>query len=60
MTKQKLWQLSLMLDEYYEEKSKTCEHDCYNCDLGILEGYGNMHSCAIETVMRQVDKEYYS
>lgn len=60
MTKQDLKQLSFLLDEYYKEKSKTCNYDCYNCELGVLEGYGNGHSCAIEAVMREVDEEWYS
>lgn len=59
MTRQKLEQLSLLLDEYYKEKSKTCEYDCYNCELGVLEGYGSGHSCAIETVARNIDEELY-
>ena len=59
MTRQKLEQLSSLLDEYYFEKSKTCEYDCYNCELGILEGYGSGHSCSIENVDRNIDNELY-
>ena len=59
MTIQNLKQLSLLLDEYYNKKSKICNYDCYNCDLGILKGYGVGHSCSIETVMRKIDEELY-
>ena len=54
MNEQNLRQLSLLLEEYYKYKSETCRYDCYNCDLGILEGYGYGHSCSIETVERNV------
>ena len=57
MNEQKLKQLSSLLDEYYKYKSKTCDYDCYNCELGILEGYGSGHSCAIETVEKDVFRE---
>ena len=50
MDEQELKQLWNLLDKYYEHNEKTCRHDCYNCGLGILEGYGYSHSCAIETV----------
>lgn len=40
MTREKRKQLSLLLDEYYNELSKTCNYDCYNCELGILESFG--------------------
>lgn len=59
MTENSLKQLSYLLDEYYKEQSKTCNYDCYNCELGILEGYGDGHSCAIETVSRKIDEELY-
>ena len=59
MTRQKLERLYTVLDEYYQEKSKTCEFDCYNCELGILEGNGHGHSCAIETITRNIDYELY-
>ena len=59
MIRQKLEQLSLLLDEYYKEKSKTCEYDCCNCELGVLEGNGYGYSCSIETVVRNVDEELY-
>lgn len=55
MNEQKLKQLSALLNEYYKYKAKTCDYNCYNCELGILEGYGDGHSCAIETVERNVD-----
>lgn len=57
MNEQKLKQLSTLLDEYYKHKSKTCNYDCYNCVLGILEGYDDGHSCAIEIVERNVDRD---
>ena len=57
MTEQNLKQLSALLNEYYQEKAKTCRYDCYNCDLGIIEGYGYGHSCAIETVERNIGYE---
>lgn len=59
MTEQNLKQLSYLLDEYYKEQSKTCDYDCCNCDLGILEGHGYGHSCAIETVTRKIYEELY-
>lgn len=57
MNEQKLKQLSTLLDEYYRYKSETCDYNCYNCELGILEGYCNGHSCAIETVERNVFRD---
>lgn len=57
MNEQKLKQLSSLLGEYYKYKSKDCRYDCYNCELGILEGYGDGHSCAIETVERNVYRD---
>lgn len=59
MTQQKLEQLLSLLNEYYEKQSKTCNYDCYNCELGILEGCGYTTSCAIETVIRKIDEELY-
>lgn len=59
MTEQNLKMLASLLDEYYKEQSKTCDYDCYNCELGILEGYGAGHSCAIETVAREVNVDLY-
>lgn len=59
MTEYNLKMLSNLLDEYYKEQSKTCNYDCYNCELGVLEGYCSGHSCAIETVVRKVDEELY-
>lgn len=49
--------LALLLDEYYKESAKTCEYDCYNCELGILEGHGYGYSCSIEIVMKNVVQE---
>lgn len=57
MTKQKLRQLLSLLDEYYQEKSKICNYDCYNCDLGVLPGYGYDHSCAIEIITSKIEDE---
>ena len=54
MDEQKLKQLSSLLEEYYKHKSKTCDYDCYSCELGILEGYGSGYSCAIATVDRNI------
>jgi hypothetical protein len=59
MTKQQLQQLSSLLSEYYKEHAKTCDYDCYNCELGVIRGYGDMHSCAIEIVEEEVDTELY-
>ena len=59
MTLQKQEQLSSLLDEYYNELSKTCNYDCYNCELGILESYGSGHSCSIETVTRKISEDLY-
>ena len=50
MNKQNLKDLSALLDQYYEHKSKTCDYDCYNCELGILESYSSGYSCAIAIV----------
>lgn len=59
MTVQNKKLLSSLLYEYYTDLSKTCNYDCYNCELGILEGYGSGHSCSVETVMRKLDEELY-
>lgn len=59
MTVQNKKLLSSLLSEYYTDLSKTCNYDCYNCELGILEGYGSGHSCSVETVMRRLDEELY-
>ena len=57
MTRQDKEKLSLLLNKYYNELTKTCCYDCYNCELGILEGYCSGHSCAIETVSRKLDED---
>ena len=57
MNEQKLKQLFLLLNEYYGDKSKTCNYDCYNCELGVLEGYGSGHSCAIEIIESNVNRD---
>lgn len=36
------------------ELAKTCKFNCYNCDFGILETYYDMHTCAIDTVIRKL------
>ena len=59
MTEQNLKMLSSLLGEYYKEQSKTCDYNCYNCELGVISGYGDMHSCAIEKVENIVDEELY-
>ena len=60
MTRQDLKMLGSLLDKYYEEQSKTCDYNCCNCDLGILEGHGYGHSCAIEVITRKIAEELYS
>ena len=60
MTKQDKEKLSLLLDSYYDELIKSCKYDCYNCELGILEGYCDGHSCAIETVCRKLNENLYT
>lgn len=57
MTTEKMNLLILLLYEYEDELNKKCNYDCYNCELGILESYGSMHSCAIETVARNLNFE---
>ena len=59
MTRQNKEKLALLLDEYYKELAKTCEFDCYNCELGMLEGHGYGYSCSIETVVRNIELELY-
>ena len=59
MTLQSKNQLLQLLYEYYTDLSKTCNYDCCNCDLGILDGYGYGHSCSIETVARKLEEELY-
>ena len=59
MTKQNLKQLLSLLDEYYQEQSKTCNYDCYNCDLGILRGYEWDYSCAIEIITEKIENMLY-
>lgn len=60
MTKQNLDQLSSLLGEYYKDKAKACNYDCYNCNLGVLESYTSGHCCAVEVVEREVLAELYS
>lgn len=59
MAEQERKQLLMLLYEYSERLSKTCNYDCYNCNLGILEGYGSGHSCAIDTVIKNLESEMY-
>lgn len=59
MTREKRKQLSFLLYEYYSELFKTCNYDCDNCELGILESYGSGTSCSIETVARKIDGDLY-
>lgn len=49
-----------LLDEYYDELNKTCEGDCYNCEMGVLEGYGYDYSCAINVVTNNIESELYT
>ena len=46
-----------LLDEYAKMRHKTCEYDCYNCDMGILESYGSGHSCALDIVTNNIEYE---
>lgn len=46
-----------LLDEYAKMRHKTCEYDCYNCDMGILESYGSSHSCALDVVANNIEYE---
>ena len=59
MTEESKEQLYVFLNEYYMDKSKTCNYDCYNCELGILESYGSMNSCAVEKIMKHLEIEYW-
>ena len=59
MTKLDKERLVFLLDEYYKELARTCEFDCRNCELGILEGHGYGYSCSIETVVRNIELELY-
>lgn len=59
MKKQDKENLLSLLDKYYKELAKTCEYDCYNCELGMLEGHGYGYSCSIETVIRNIELELY-
>lgn len=59
MTEQNLKQLLSLLDKYYQEQSKTCNYDCYNCDLGILRGRGWGLSCAIEIITEKIENMLY-
>lgn len=59
MTEQNLKQLLSLLDEYYQEQSKTCNYECCMFGLGIFEGYGCGRSCAIETITRKIENTLY-
>lgn len=59
MTNKDKAKLVQLLDEYYEELSKTCDYDCTNCEMGILESYGSGYSCAIDTVANNIEEELY-
>ena len=59
MTEQKLKQLLSLLNEYYKEKSKTCEFNCFGCDLAILKGCGYGPSCSIDVVVASIENELY-
>lgn len=50
-------ELYILLNEYSDELAKTCKFNCYNCDLGILEAYCDMHTCAIDTVIRKLAED---
>ena len=60
MTKQEKEKLVILLDEYYKELAKSCDYDCSNCEMGILESYGSGYSCAIDTVANNIESELYS
>lgn len=57
MTEQKLRELYDLLDEYQNEKYKTCEFNCNNCLLGAMESHYDSCSCSIDFVMRAIDVE---
>ena len=59
MTEQKRKQLLILLYEYLKNLTKTCEYNCCNCKLGILENYGFGHSCAIDIITRNLELELY-
>lgn len=52
-------QLIALLTEYSNELTKECDYNCYNCELGILDGYACYHTCAIDAVIRPIEKELY-
>lgn len=56
MLKNEIEQLRTKLEKYYKEKCLVCNYDCSNCDLGVLESHSSGYSCAIETVMRNVER----
>lgn len=60
MTRKDKENLVSLLDEYYKELSKTCDYDCTNCEMGILESYGSGYSCAIDTVANNIESELYN
>jgi len=60
MTVRQKKNLSTLLYEYYVELSQTCNYDCTNCDIGILESYGSGYTCPLEVVMRKLDEDLYA
>ena len=47
-----------LLDEYYKYKSKTCNYECNDCELGVLKNHGQHScSCAIDLIMHTIDDE---
>lgn len=48
-----------LLDQCYKEKAEKCNYDCYNCDYGVMEGYGYGHTCSIEVVGKLLGEELY-
>lgn len=58
MTRHRLEQLSSLLEEYYNDSIRQCRFDCFNCDLHVLQGY-DCHTCAIEVMIDQLDRELY-
>lgn len=59
MTRHRLEQLSSLLEEYYKDSISTCRFECFNCDLHVLRGYQDGHTCAIEVMIDQLDRELY-
>lgn len=57
MEKRRLEILSILLAEYYKDKYDACGLNCSQCDLGILESSGSGYSCAIETAIRNVERD---